>query len=114
MIKKTFGASLQTTDTTLYEVPTGKKAQWVSVYATNTSGSTSNFTVDFYDSSETATLSIFDAYSLSSKEFFQIGGEVNEFIAMYEGDKITASCATNNAITMLVSVIEENDIIQGG
>lgn len=114
MIKKTFGASLQTTDTTLYEVPTGKKAQWVLVYATNTSGSTSNFTVDYYDSSETATLSIFDTYSLSSKEFFQIGGEVNEFIAMYEGDKIIASCATNNAITMLVSVIEENDIIQGG
>ena len=114
MIKKTFGASLQTTDTTLYEVPTGKKAQWVLVYATNTSGSTSNFTVDFYDSSETATLSIFDTYSLSSKEFFQIGGEVNEFVAMYEGDKIIATCATNDAITMLVSVIEENDIIQGG
>jgi len=33
---------------------------------------------------------------------------------MYEGDKIIASCATNDAITMLVSVIEENDIIQGG
>ena len=114
MIKKTFGASLQTTDTTLYEVPTGKKAQWVLVYATNVSGSTSNFTVDFYDSSETATLSIFDTYSLSSKEFFQIGGNINEFVAMYEGDKIIANCATNNAITMLVSVIEENDIIQGG
>ena len=114
MIKKTFGAPLQTTDTTLYEVPTGKKAQWVLVYATNVSGSTSNFTVDFYDSSETATLSIFDAYSLSSKEFFQIGGNINEFVAMYEGDKIIANCATNNSITMLVSVIEENDIIQGG
>ena len=114
MIKKTFGASLQTTDTTLYEVPTGKKAQWVLIYATNVSGSTSNFTVDFYDSSETSTLSIFDTYSLSSKEFFQIGGNINEFVAMYEGDKIIASCATNDAITMLVSVIEENDIIQGG
>ena len=114
MIRKTFGASLQTTDTTLYEVPTGKKAQWVLVYATNVSGSTSNFTVDFYDSSETSTLSIFDTYSLSSKEFFQIGGNINEFVAMYEGDKIIASCATNDAITMLVSVIEENDIIQGG
>ena len=114
MIRKTFGASLQTTDTTLYEVPTGKKAQWVLVYATNVSGSTSNFTVDFYDSSETSTLSIFDTYSLSSKEFFQIGGNINEFVAMYEGDKIIGSCATNDDITMLVSVIEENDIIQGG
>jgi hypothetical protein len=114
MIKKTFGASLQTTDTTLYEVPTSKKAQWVLLYATNTSGSTTNFSVGFYDSSESATLDVFDGYSLSSKEFFKIGGEFNEFISMKEGDKIVASCATNDAITMLVSVIEENDIIQGG
>jgi hypothetical protein len=82
--------------------------------ATNPSGSTAHFSVDFYDSSESATLAIFDGYRLSSKEFFKIGGELNEFIAMYAGDKIVASCDTNNAITMLVSVIEENDVIQGG
>ena len=114
MIKKTFGGSLQTTDTTLYEVPTSKKAQWVLLYATNTSGSISNFSVSFYDSSESVTLDVFDGYSLSSKEFFKIGGEFNEFISMKAGDKIVANCATNNAITMLVSVIEENDVIQGG
>lgn len=114
MIKKTFGGSLLTTDTTLYEVPTGKKAQWVLLYATNTSGSTSNFSVDFYDSSEATTLAVFDGYSVSSKAFFKVGGEYNAFIAMAEGDKIIANCATNNAITMLVSVIEENDVIQGG
>ena len=114
MIKKTFGGSLQTTDTTLYEVPTSKKAQWVLLYATNTSGSTSNFSVGFQDSSESVTLDVFDGYSLSSKEFFKIGGEFNEFISMKAGDKIVASCATNDAITMLVSVIEENDVIQGG
>ena len=114
MIKKTFGGSLLTTDTTLYEVPAEKKAQWVLLYATNTSGSTSDFSVDFYDASESATLAVFDSYSLSSKEFFKIGGEFNEFISMKAGDKIIASCSTDNAFTMLVSVIEENDIIQGG
>jgi len=114
MIKKTFGSSLLTTDTTLYEVPAGKKAQWVLIYATNTSGSTTSFSVNVYDSSEAATLAVFDGYSLSSKEFFKIGGGCNEFIAMYEGDKIVASSGTNNAVTMLVSIIEENDIIQGG
>ena len=114
MIKKTFGGSLLTTDTTLYEVPAEKKAQWVLLYATNTSGSTSDFSVDFYDASESATLAVFDGYSLSSKEFFKIGGEFNEFISMKAGDKIIASCSTDNAFTMLVSVIEENDIIQGG
>lgn len=114
MIKKTFGGSLLTTNTTLYEVPVGKKAQWVLLYATNTSGSTSNFSVDFYDSSESATLAIFDGYGLSAKEFFKIGGEFNEFVSMKEGDKIIGSCSTDNAVTMLVSVIEENDVIQGG
>ena len=114
MIKKTFAASLQTTDTTLYEVPSSKKAQWVLLYAVNNSGSTSNFDVDFYDSLETATMTIFDGYSVSSKEFFKIGGDYNEFIAMKAGDKIIGRCATNNDFTMFVSVIEENDVIQGG
>ena len=114
MIKKTFAASLQTTDTTLYEVPSSKKAQWVLLYAVNNSGSTSNFDVDFYDASESATMSVFDGYSVSSKEFFKIGGEYNEFIAMYAGDKVIGRCATNNHFTMFISVIEENDVIQGG
>lgn len=114
MIKKTFGAPLQTTDTTLYEVPNSKKAQWVLLYATNVSGSNTNFSVNFYDASESATLPVFNGYSVSSKEFFKIGGGLNEFIAMYAGDKIIASCNHNNAVTMLVSVIEENDVIQGG
>ena len=114
MIKKTFGGSLLTTDTTLYEVPAEKKSQWVLLYATNTSGSTTHFSVDYYDSSESATLAIFDGYGLSSKEFFKIGGEFNEFVSMKAGDKIIASCDSNNAVTMLVSIIEENDIIQGG
>jgi hypothetical protein len=114
MIKKSFGASLLTTNQTIYEVPSGKRAQWVLLYATNTSGSTSSFTTSFYDASEAASLSVFSTYPLSSKEFFKIGGEFNEFISMKEGDKIIASCSTNNAITMLVSVIEENDVIQGG
>ena len=114
MIKKSFGASLQTTDTTLYEVPTGKKAEWVLIYATDTAGSTTSFDVDFYDASASATLTILEGKSLSSNDFFKVGGEPNAFIMMYEGDKIIASCATNDAVTLLVSVIEYNDIIQGG
>ena len=37
MIKKSFGASLLIADTTLYEVPAGKKAEWVLLYATDVS-----------------------------------------------------------------------------
>jgi len=114
MIKKSFGASLQTTDTTLYEVPTGKKAEWVLIYATDVSGSTTNFDIDFYDASETTTLKVLDSYSISANDFFKIGGEPNAFIMMAEGDKIIGRTATNDDVTVLVSVIESNDIIQGG
>ena len=114
MIKKSFGASLQTTDTTLYEVPTNKKAEWVLLYATDAGGSTTDFSVDLYDASETATLAVLNQYGLSAKDFFKLGGEPNAFTMMYAGDKIIARCATNDAVTMLVSVIEYNDIIQGG
>ena len=114
MIKKTFGASLLAADTTVYEVPTGKKAEWVLLYATDVSGSTTSFSVDFYDASETATLPVLDGYSLSAKDFFKLGGEYNEFIMMHEGDKIIASCASDNDVSFLVSVIEYNDIIIGG
>jgi hypothetical protein len=114
MIKKSFGASLLVADTTLYEVPAGKKAEWVLLYATDVSGSTTDFSVDYYDASAAATLTLFDEYSLSAKDFFTIGGQVNTFIMMHEGDKVIARCDGDNDVTMLISVIEYNDIIQGG
>lgn len=114
MIKKSFGAALQTTDTTLYEVPNSKRAEWVLIYATNVAGSTSSFDVDFYDASENATLAILDGYSISANDFFKVGGEVNAFVMMHAGDKIIGRCAANNDITLLVSVLEHHNVIQGG
>lgn len=114
MIKKSFGASLQTTDTTLYEVPAGKKAEWVLLYATDVGGSTTNFSVDIYDSSADATLGVLNGYSLASNDFFKLGGEPNAFTMLYEGDQIKARCASNDAVTLLISVIEHNEIIKGG
>ena len=112
MIKKSFGAALTGTPATIYTVPTGKKAEWVLLYIKNTSGSNGTVELDFYDASASATLSILDGYAISSKEFFQIGGPVNAFIMMGEGDSISASAS--QAMTLLISVIESNDIILGG
>lgn len=112
MIKKSVGKILTTTLTDIYTVPSSKKAEWVMLYITNTSGSTQSFNVDYYDASEATTFPIFDAYSLSAKEFFQIGGDYNEFIYMQAGDKIKASAT--GSMTLLVSLIEHNDVIQGG
>ena len=114
MIKKTFTASLPTSEYTLYTVPNSKKTEWVLLYATNTSGSTSSFDASYYNKQADTTVPLFVDKSVSSKDFFQVGGNVNEFIMMKSGDKILVSGSNADAIKLLVSVIEYNDIIQGG
>jgi hypothetical protein len=111
MIKKSFGLPLTTSYQTVYQVPNGKKAEWVLLYVTNTSGSTSGFSVRIWNEQAQAYMTVFDDYSLSSNEFFKIGGGFNEFIMLKEGDKIEAY---GSGMTLLVSIIEYNDIIQGG
>jgi hypothetical protein len=114
MINKSAGAPLTggAALADIYEVPTGKRARWVLMYITNTSGSNGTVDVKFYDASATATLSVLEDYTISSKDFLQVGGTIHAFIMMEEGDKIQANATQN--MTILVSVIEENVIIQGG
>lgn len=112
MIKKSFGAALTGTIATVYTVPSSKKAEWVLVYLTNTSGSNGTVTLQYYNAAADATLPILDGYAISSKEFFQIGGNVNEFILIRAGDQIKASAT--QTMTILISVIESNDVITGG
>ena len=111
-IKKSFGASLTGASQDIYEVPAGKRAHWVLMYVSNTSGSNGNCDVDFYDASAAGTLPVLDTYTVTAKQYFQIGGDYNSFITMEEGDKISASAT--QTMTILLSVIEENAIIQGG
>ena len=114
MIKKTFADTLTTTEQTLYEVPLGKKSQWSMLYATNISGSTSDFTVKIYNHATTNTLTLFNDYTLASKDFFKIGGGENEFVMLAEGDKVLVSSSHNDSITFVLSLIEYNDIVKGG
>lgn len=114
MIKKTFADTITTTEETLYEVPLGKKSQWAMLYATNISGSTTDFTVKVYNSATSTTLTLFDGYTLSSKEFFKIGGGENEFVMLAEGDKVLVSSSHNDSTTLVLSLIEYNDIVKGG
>jgi len=100
------GAALTGTLQDVYEVPEHKEAHWVLMYISNTSGSNGTVDVNFYDASETATLPILSGYTITSKDFFQIGGQFNEFIYMNAGDKITAS--STQPMTMMVSIIEYN------
>lgn len=114
MIKKSFGASLTTTEVTLYEVPNGKRTEWKMLYASNIGGSNTTFDARIYKASADDYLQMFNDYTVSSKEFFHIGGAQFEFVMLEEGDKILVSSATNNNITLVVSVVEQNAIIQGG
>jgi len=104
--KQTFGAALTSSSQTIYTVPDHRQAEWVLMYITNTSGSNGNVTVSYTDDSESATLSIFDGYTISAKEYVQIGGGFNEFIMMEAGDSISASAT--QPMSLLVSVIEHN------
>ena len=104
--KRSVGAVLATSLTDIYEVPANKRAEWVLVYITNTSGSNETFNLTYYKASTATALAILDGKTLSAKDVFQIGGPYNEFIMMEAGDKIQASASAS--ATILVSVIEQN------
>ena len=112
MVKKSFGKVLTGTLQDVYEVPTTKHTQWVLLYISNTSGSNGTVDLNFYDASESVTLPVLSGYTITAKAFFQIGEKVNSFIRMEAGDKVTAS--STQTMTLLMSVIEEDNIVQGG
>ena len=105
-IRKSFGATLTATPTAIYTVPPNKKAEWVHAYITNVSGAngTINMSVNGFV--------LLDAYAVSSKDFKDIGGTENTFVVLQAGQTITAS--STQSMTLVVSIIEYNDIIQGG
>lgn len=111
-IRKSYGKVLTGTSQTVYTVPQGKRTQWVLMYITNTSGSNGTVEVDYYNAEQDVTFSVLEGFAVTSKQFFQIGGEINAFIMMQEGDSISAFAT--QPMTMLVSLIEENAVIQGG
>lgn len=105
-IRKSFGATLTATPAAVYTVPTGKKAEWVHAYITNVSGSNGTITMSVNG------FTLLDGYTVTAKDFKDIGGQVNTFVILDAGQTITASAT--QSMTLVVSVIEENDIVQGG
>lgn len=105
-IRKSFGATLTTTPTAIYTVPASKKAEWVHAYITNVSGSNGSITMSVNG------FTLLDGYTVTAKDFKDIGGQVNSFVILEAGQTITAS--STQSMTLVVSIIEHNDIIQGG
>jgi hypothetical protein len=112
MINKSSALSTTATLQTIYTVPNGKRAEWKMLWVSNISGSNGAFSVTYYNKKNDATLTFFSDHALSSKDFFQIGGQTFEFVCMQEGDYIQISSTQD--MTTVVSVVEYNNIIQGG
>ena len=111
MIKKSRALTTTGTLQTIYTVPNGKQAEWKMLWLSNYSGSNGNFDVTYYNKESDTTVTFFDNHTLTSKDFFQVGGEYYEFV-MGEGDYIQISA--NVTMTAIASVVEHNDIIKGG
>jgi len=112
MIKKSSALTTTTSLQTIYTVPNGKRAEWKMLWVSNVSGSNGTFDVTYYNKVNDITFSFFSNHVLSAKDFFQIGGEYYEFVTMQEGDYVQIS--STQPMTAVISVIEYNDIIQGG
>lgn len=112
MIKKSVYGTLGVNSWPIYTVPDNKKAEWVMMYVTNYGGSTTNFNLII--SQQGASSPLYSGYSLGSKATIKMGGGVNDFIMLPEGTQIVASAGSNNSVEIVISVIEHDDIIQGG
>jgi hypothetical protein len=107
MIRKSFGAHITSAGTTtLYTVPTHKKAEYRAAYITNTAGSNGTVTMVI------GGLNFLSGYTISSKEILHLGGSENDFIVLKAGDTITGTSTQD--MTMIVSLIEYADLVQGG
>ena len=74
-------------ETIVYTVPKGYTAVWDLMYLHNGGGNTKTITVDWYDSSESTHVSILEAYSMTSKLYFQFSGN-GSGVVLEEGDQI--------------------------
>jgi hypothetical protein len=74
-------------ETIIYTVPKGYTAVWDLLYVHNAGGSTKTISVDWYDSSAAAHIAILEAYSFTSKLYFQFNGN-GSGVVLEEGDQI--------------------------
>ena len=112
MIKKTFPMALTTSYQTIYTVPNGKRTELVLVFVGNTAGSNGGFSLRVYNKASDTTLQVFSGYTVTASQYFEIGGQPNQFIALAEGDRIEMTA--DKTMTAMLSVIEHNDVIKGG
>ena len=104
MIKRSYALTATTSLQTIYTVPEGERTEWTMMWVSNVSGSNATIDVTYYNASAATTLTLFSGYTVTSKSFFIVGGDYNEFLIMGEGDYIQVS--STHDCTFITSVIE--------
>lgn len=90
------------TATTLYTVPTGYYAKCVLIHVTNTTSSNKHISVSWYDSSESLSIPVLFEYTITSKSILA-AIDLNQYIAMEEGDYLTATSETGSTISIITT-----------
>tara|TARA_E500000178_G_scaffold334886_1_gene371234 strand:- start:3602 stop:3964 length:363 start_codon:yes stop_codon:yes gene_type:complete len=102
----THATALTTTnDTDCYVVPANFSSHVEHLVIGNNSGSNRNYTLKYYQSSNTTTHTIFEAHQVSGKNFESIF-TVDKPLFLHAGDKIIISADTADTITVIVSAEE--------
>jgi hypothetical protein len=113
MIKKSFGKHLTAgVLTDIYTVPEGARAEWTLLYVTNPGSNNKTIEIDYYNAETDTTLIILDGYIVNAKDYLKLGGGATDFIILKEGDKIKAQGEAGSNFSVLISVIEHNNIVQ--
>lgn len=89
--------------TTLYTVPTGYRALWNLSYLHNTSGSTKNCTLSWFDSSASLTYDILSQYNFSSKEYLKLDG--GAYVVLEEGDQVKVTPEAGSTFTVVLTFV---------
>lgn len=93
-----------TVQTTVYTVPTGYYAKFTVMYIHNAGGSTKHITVQWIDSSASATYDILSQYTLNAKTYLQFDG--NAYIVLEEGDSIRITTESGSTFSFIATFEE--------
>lgn len=90
--------------TTVYTVPTGYYARFTVMYIHNTGVSTKHITVQWIDSSASATYDILTQYTLTAKNYLEFDG--NAYIVLEEGDSIKITTESGSSFSFIATFEE--------
>ena len=100
---RTLGATLTTSNQDVYTVPFSFNTEVDSIFITNTTISAVTFSLDWYDSKNSAYHTIAEAVRLEPNSLLQI----TKAFYLLQGDKIRGLCSVNSAVEVSVRVTEQ-------